>query len=740
MGNAGLAGRTACWIWTMLLLCGSTSTVFADSVTYDHDPVTGRLTKATYDDGTVVDYLYDDNGNRTDAIVTPPADTSAPTPPAGLSATSISTSQIDLAWSPSSDNRGVAAYAVERCQGVACAGFSFIGEAPGTTYSDGGLAEGTTYRYRVRARDASGNYSAYSGSVGAETIDATAPGAPTTLVATAASETQVNLSWLAPSDNVGVTGYRIERCEGTSCSGFGQIASIAGTSYPDTGRLAGRTYRYRVRAVDAAGNHSGYSNVATATTLDSTPPSPPSGLAGTPQGESQVSLSWTGATDNVGVTAYLIERCVGSGCANFVQIASPSSTTYVDGGRSAATAYRYRVRARDAAGLMSSYSNVITVTTLDSTPPTNPTNLSAAASTESQVNLNWTASSDNVGVTHYLIERCTGSGCGGFAQIGTSAGTSYADGGRAPATTYRYRVRAVDGASLTSGYSNVAAAVTPDITPPSQAGTPSFSSITITSATASWPAATDNVAVSGYEYRLNAGATWTNVGSALSISLGGLTLGTSYNFQVRAYDAAGNRSTAIAGSFSTLADTIPPSVPGMPAASIAGDYQVNLTWSASSDSGGSGLAGYRVYRNGTLLGSTSATSMSDTGVAPFGAYSYTVVAYDGSNNTSSSSAAGTVAVAYQITDAAGALVGGAASRYSRALNCSASGPPPQNPISCYFRVTRLPGTIVVNAAKTYPPGQYPQSGPCGSPTVSIAPGYLRQSGCTVYASPSAYGP
>ena len=80
---------------------------------------------------------------------------------------------------------------------------------------------------------------------------------------------QVNLSWTASTDNVGVTGYLIERCQGASCSNFAQIAAPAGTgtTYSDTGPLTASTsYSYQVRAVDAAGNKGAYSNVASATT------------------------------------------------------------------------------------------------------------------------------------------------------------------------------------------------------------------------------------------------------------------------------------------------------------------------------------------------------------------------------------------------------------------------------------------------------------------------------------------
>ena len=96
--------------------------------------------------------------------------------------------------------------------------------------------------------------------------DTTRPTAPTGLTATAVGPTRINLGWTASTDNVGVTGYRVERCQGTGCTTFAQIGTPTATTYSDTGLSPSTTYRYRVRAVDAAGNLSTYSNIATATT------------------------------------------------------------------------------------------------------------------------------------------------------------------------------------------------------------------------------------------------------------------------------------------------------------------------------------------------------------------------------------------------------------------------------------------------------------------------------------------
>jgi hypothetical protein len=104
--------------------------------------------------------------------------------------------------------------------------------------------------------------------------DTQPPSAPGALGATAVSSSQINLSWTASIDNVAVKNYILERCDGgANCTGpYGQIATPTATSYSDTGRAAASSYGYRVSAIDAAGNTSGYA-FANATT-----PAAPSSL------------------------------------------------------------------------------------------------------------------------------------------------------------------------------------------------------------------------------------------------------------------------------------------------------------------------------------------------------------------------------------------------------------------------------------------------------------------------------
>ncbi len=125
--------------------------------------------------------------------------------------------------------------------------------------------------------------------------------------------------------------------------------------------------------------------------------------------------------------------------------------------------YNYYVRCQDAAGNAntSDYNiNFFISSISDTTPPSTPTNLIATAVSSSQINLSWTASTDNFGVTGYRIYR-------GGIQIGTSATNSYSDTGLAPSTYYSYTVAAYDATGNLSGQSNSASATTPATAPQS---------------------------------------------------------------------------------------------------------------------------------------------------------------------------------------------------------------------------------------------------------------------------------
>jgi fibronectin type 3 domain-containing protein len=162
----------------------------------------------------------------------------------------------------------ISSYLVERCQGAGCTSFAQIGTSVTTAFSDTGLGGGS-YTYRVRAKDAAGNLSPYS-NVASASIAAPPPTAPSNLTATAASVSQINLSWTASTSTIGIANYVVQRCQGAGCTNFAQIATPTGTTYNDTALISSTSYSYRVEAIDTAGTASTFSNVASATTLSPT--------------------------------------------------------------------------------------------------------------------------------------------------------------------------------------------------------------------------------------------------------------------------------------------------------------------------------------------------------------------------------------------------------------------------------------------------------------------------------------
>ena len=186
-------------------------------------------------------------------------DSAAPSVPSQLLATGAASSTVDLAWASSSDNVGVAGYTVLR-DGAA------IGTTTTTRYTDKGLTAGRAYAYAVRASDAAGNTSASSTAVTVTTTAAAAapkdtqsPTAPVGLHSMGVSESTIDLMWSVSTDNVGMKSYTVLR-DGLV------VAQTAVTSYKDSGRRAGVTYRYEVLASDAAGNASPRSEPLTVTT------------------------------------------------------------------------------------------------------------------------------------------------------------------------------------------------------------------------------------------------------------------------------------------------------------------------------------------------------------------------------------------------------------------------------------------------------------------------------------------
>jgi chitodextrinase len=369
-------------------------------------------------------------------------------------------------------------------------GWQFVPEA-GKTFSDSGSQ-------------------ACSGA-GSPPADSQPPSAPTNLTATASSSTRVDLRWASSTDNVGVTGYEIYR-------GGALLATTSGTSYTDNGVSAASTYNYQVKARDAAGNRSAFSNSATVTTPGSSLVFPAqadvrveeanpgsnygtsnlradggsgsdvesylrfavSGVSGTIEAARLRVYAYTNTADGPAVYS-TVNGWSETGISWSNRPPRTSNATDDKGAIATGTWVEYDVRpfvagngtydfviatsSSDGVDFRSrEYSDgsrrpelVLSVSSAgggDTQAPTAPSNLSATASSPTQVRLSWSAASDNVAVSGYEIFR-------NASLLTTTTGTSYTDSAVSPGSIYTYQVRAFDAAGNRSAFSNPAIVTTP---------------------------------------------------------------------------------------------------------------------------------------------------------------------------------------------------------------------------------------------------------------------------------------
>jgi YD repeat-containing protein len=346
----------------------------------------------------------------------------------------------------------------------------------------------------------------------------------------------VTLSWTPTGSVSGLAGYLIEQCQGTGCTAFSQVMQVSSPTAQINGLTPRGIYQFRVRSLDPSGNDSGYSNIVTLTL----PPIPaPSALAAAALSDSQITLTWSPASGSA-TTAYLVERCAGSGCTNYVQIGSTPNSPYMDGGLLTQSAYQYRVRATDAAADMSDYVSTGTSTgTLAA-----PGGLSGAVVSTSQINLNWFAS-PSTGIASYLIERCSGAGCATFTQVAAVNGTTYSDTGLTSNTSYIYRVRATDPAGAMSPYTPAVAVTTLALAPPTNL---TATLIWGSQVRLAWGPSPSSCATGYVVERCNGTGCngFLSLASVMSISYadGGAGGPGTYSYRVHATDAAGDVSVA----------------------------------------------------------------------------------------------------------------------------------------------------------------------------------------------------
>jgi hypothetical protein len=403
------------------------------------------------------------------ALSPAPPDTQPPTAPGNLLATAIGVSQVNLSWTASTDNVGVSGYLVER-QDPGSGSFVQVGTSTDTSYNDTGLAAGSSYSYRVRATDAAQNLSQYSG-----VASVTTQAGPAASDNFNRADGGLGVNWAKPPASeqtlVIISNQVTPDIENAHCYAYWTRDTFSQDQYsqvqisnvgPWNGvivRAQSAIDRFYMAFVFAANDYRIYlrkdglyyslSTGSTETWLAGDI----IGLEAAGLNPVQLTLlrngnpvlTYTDATENL------------LGGSPGIGIYSPSGDHLTidnwEGGNLVLHAQAPGAPAGDLAANGAPDTQARTV----------PRNLVATALGVSQVNLSWTASTDNVGAAGYLVER-QDPGSTSFVQVGTSTGTSYNDTGLAAGSSYSYRVRAMNAVGNLSGYSGVASAATGSLT------------------------------------------------------------------------------------------------------------------------------------------------------------------------------------------------------------------------------------------------------------------------------------
>ena len=279
-----------------------------------------------------------------------------PAAPTALTATAVSASQVNVAWTDNANNE--AGFILERSTDNAT--FTQVASlgTDVTSYSDPGLSGATTYYYRAYAFNSAGP-SPYSGfaSVTTPATPPPSPSAPTALTATAGDQ-RVTLGW---SGSAGARSYNVNRSTASGGSYTTVASGVTLTSYVDATVVNGTTYYYVVTAVNAGGE-SPISNEVSATPQAPALLRPPSQLQAQPEGRKAIRLLWVQST-SPDITQNKIYRAESSTGPFVLRASVPASTSFLDRQAVRSRTYYYVVTAVDQNGRESAYSNMASAST-----------------------------------------------------------------------------------------------------------------------------------------------------------------------------------------------------------------------------------------------------------------------------------------------------------------------------------------------------------------------------------------
>ena len=560
----------------------------------------------------------------------------APSTPATPTISAETETGFTVSWTaPANTGPAITDYDVQYREGTSGSWTDAGHSDPATSLTLSGLTAGTSYQVQVQATNDEGT-SAWSASATGTTAAAAViiPAQPTALTA-AGGHLRAELSWTAPAGPV--TKYQVRRSTdgGTNWSpdwtDTGTDPATA-TSMTVSGLSNGTAYTFAVRAVNAAGAGAASASV-TVTPADAVPDQPASPVVEA-VGDEGLLIAWQ-APENRGsdITRYWLERqVVGSGSWFPVLNADGETFQYLDNtDPEAGTTYVYRVTAYNDAG-----GSVPSAASAEVTPLRADVELSASA-LEVPEGGNATYTVSLTVKPTAAVTVAVSSQSGGDADLTVSPSSlTFTTGDWSTAQTVTVSAAedadAVDGAATfehrASGgdYAGAVASVTAteeDNEIPSAPGTPTISAVTVSGFTVTWTAPAGGTAVTGYdvEYRVTGATTWTDgghSGTALTLTLSGLSAGASYEVRVRAKNANGNGAWSATATATT---TAPSSVPAQPTALTAtgGHRSAELSWTAPS-----GPVDKYQYRRSTDGGTNWSPDWTDTGTNPATATGVTV--------------------------------------------------------------------------------------------------------------------